>query len=123
MKIYLIFLILFTSSSFSCELTKEYRELRSSLRKEAYESYNECKDSTRSYFYYQAVAKCKAEGKGENVGGGCFHIVGYQQTYTEKDIEHCNIFKPTIEQMKKYLNFIVKRDNISKCMKHNKLLN
>ncbi|KZN58607.1 hypothetical protein N473_04040 [Pseudoalteromonas luteoviolacea CPMOR-1] len=115
MRILSGFLLILSFNSFACELTAEYRSLRSEVTKQIREPYNSCIKSTRAHFYYKAVAKCKEEGRGENIGGGCYHIVGYEQTHDEKELEHCKILKPTIEQSKEHLKLVAKKKGIKKC--------
>ncbi|WP_125719011.1 hypothetical protein [Pseudoalteromonas rubra] len=115
MKILYGLLLILSLNSFACELTAEYKSLRSEVTKQIREPYNSCIKSTRAYFYYKAVAKCKEEGRGENIGGGCYHIVGYELMHDKNELEHCKILKPTTEQSKEYLEYSVKKRGIKKC--------
>ena len=56
------------------------------------------------------------EGRAKNVAGGCYHVVGYEQTSTQEDYEHCDILKPSIDEIKEYLDEFVKQKNIKKCI-------
>ena len=115
MKIIAILLVLPSSYGVACELTEEYKQARTKIHREANEGYRSCVSSVGAYFHYKAVAKCTEEVRGKNVGGGCYHVAGYEQTSTTKDSEHCKVLKPTTEQVKEYFNSVVEEKNITKC--------
>ena len=115
MKIITILLAAFSSHSFACELTEEYKQARTNAYREANEGYRACVASVGAYFHYKAVAKCTKEGRGKNVAGGCYHVAGYEQTKTPENSEHCKVLKPTVEQVKEYFNSVVSEQNITKC--------
>lgn len=51
----------------------------------------------------------------QNVVGGCYHVASYEQTNTEEDSAHYKMLKPSIVQVKEYLNAIAMEKNITKC--------
>ena len=100
-----------------CALTKdESRELRKEARDAVIGPYRDCKDSINEAFYWKAVAECVSAGKGENIGGGCGHMVSYGQypteLYTDK---HCDIFKRETTDIKLYFELLVKEKTTEKC--------
>ena len=117
MRLLPIIFLFFTPLSFACNLTEKYKELRSTLYKEVHESYYSCRESTSSYFYYLAVAKCIEEGRGEGISGGCFHVAGYEGNFRESDLAHCEVLKPKLENFKVYLKEQAKEKDIDKCLK------
>lgn len=117
MRIILVILFFLSFNSYSCELSTEYKKLRAEVTKEIRSSYNSCLKSTKAYFFYKAVAKCKEEERGKNIGGGCYHIVGYEVTHDESELNHCKILKPTTAQSIEYLQQVAKDKKIEKCSK------
>ena len=65
MRKLLVPLMILSSSSFACELTPEYRELRVEIVKEIREPYNSCNKATHGHFFTKQWlnAKRKVEGK------------------------------------------------------------
>jgi len=112
-----LIIFMFFFNAHACELTPEYKDLRNEAWKEIHSPYESCKKSSRSYFFYKAVAKCMEKGGGQNVAGGCFHIVGYQKTHDPADLEHCEIMKPSDEQIIEYFQELVKDRGVQKCVK------
>ncbi len=110
-----IFLLL-AFNSFACELTPEYKSLRLEVSKQMQQDYNACVDSTKQYFYYKAVAKCLEEKPDEHVERRCDHPVSLDNTNTEKELEHCRIFKPTNKQLQESLQAIAKAKAVVKCL-------
>jgi len=51
-----------------------------------------------------AIKECESQGKGENIGGGCGSVAGYNQNYNDAADYDCELLKPTIEQYKQALN-------------------
>jgi len=125
-----VFIAIFLSSNLlaseSCELTKDYNK----ARVEAYRAirgsenpYSKCKDTMREAHYWKAVSKCKVEGRGKIVGGGCQHVEGYQNSHTEVDVSHCEVLKPKEwkEEVQAYFEFIIESRNIAKCRNNQSL--
>ncbi len=109
---YLLLLItLFSSFSLAveeCELTPDYLELRKSegvnIWKFTNQDYKNCVDGERHSAFYRAVYKCRKEGKGENVGGGCFHLAGMGgYEYKRPDVSYCKEFKWSKEARSAYI--------------------
>ncbi|MBU2969072.1 hypothetical protein KO527_06905 [Pseudoalteromonas sp. C2R02] len=117
MRIILVLLFFLSFNSFACELTTEYKKLRAEVTKEIRSSYNSCLKSTKAYFFYKAVAKCEEEERGKNIGGGCYHVVGYEVTHDESELNHCKILKPTTAQSIEYLEQVAKNKKVEKCSK------
>ena len=117
MRIFVIPLLILNFSALACELTPEYIKLRSEVTKEIRESYRSCLKATKAHFFYKAVARCIEEGRGKNIGGGCYHVVGYEVIHEERELEHCKILEPTIEQSIEYLQVVAKEKGITKCLK------
>ena len=115
MKIVLPILFLIASTSMACELTPAAREARKYVSEQLRYPYNECISSVNSYHYWQAVAKCEAEGKGANIGGGCQHIASRMAPDEEPDYSHCKIFKVSVEEFVDVLEQYMKEENITKC--------
>ena len=115
MRIILTLVLFITFNSLACELTADYRKARIKVRAELYEEYKSCKKAANSDVFYRAVAECKKEGRGKNIGGGCFHIVGYELITTKKLTEHCEIFKPTYNELDAYLEYYIREKSIQKC--------
>ncbi|WP_040523616.1 hypothetical protein [Aliiglaciecola lipolytica] len=114
----IIFSLLFLSfNNFACELTTDYKKLRAEVTNEIRASYNSCLKSTKAYFFYKAVAKCEEERRGKNIGGGCYHAVGYEITHDESELKHCKILKPTMDQSIEYLKQVAKEKKIERCSK------
>ncbi len=82
-------------------MTEEYKEARKNIyfeAKKVHDSYNECRDSIQSAYYWKAVAACAKEGLGKNIGGGCGHLVSYGNYPMEQpDKSHCDVFKVSRE--------------------------
>ena len=117
MRIMLVFLFFFSVNSYACELSADYKKLRAEVMEEIHSSYKSCLKSTNSYFFYKAVAKCIEEERGKNIGGGCYHIVGYEVTHDEYELNHCNVLKPTTAQSIEYLQQVAKDKKMEKCLK------
>ncbi|AWF80224.1 hypothetical protein BTJ40_05035 [Microbulbifer sp. A4B17] len=99
----------------ACELTKEYREARNQMVKDSQYAYEACTSSVNTFHYWQEVAQCEKEGHGKNVGGGCQHIVANRVSPVERNYDHCQGFKLSNEEVKKYVEEYVKSKNITKC--------
>ena len=117
MRFSLLSLFFFGFNVFACELSPEYIELRNDFAHKIREPYNSCKKATNSHLFYKAVVKCKEEGRGENIAGGCYHVVGYEVTHDKTELEHCEVLKPTTAQSIKHLEEYSKEKGISKCVK------
>ena len=115
MKVLIAAIFLFSFTSSACELTSEYKDLRRQVTDEVRASYRECIKTTKSYFFYKAVAECMDEGRGVDVAGGCYHIVGYEVTYQPEDIEHCSVLKPTAEQFAEYMEIASEEKGVQRC--------
>lgn len=115
MRVLLASLLIFSFSGFACELTPEYSKLRAEVSEEIRDPYNSCTKAARAHFFYKAVAKCREAGRGKNIGGGCFHIAGYEVNHDEGELDHCKILKPTTDQFIEYLNVVAKEKGIEKC--------
>jgi hypothetical protein len=115
MRIVLTLALFFSFGSLACELTGDYQKARIHVRAELYKEYKSCKKAANSDAFYKAVAVCKKEGRGKDIGGGCFHVVGYELVTTDKLTEHCEIFKPTNDDLDAYLAYHVKENTIEKC--------
>ncbi len=116
MRILVIPLLILNFSALACDFTPEYIKLRSEVTKEIRESYRSCIKATSAHFFYKAVSKCIEEGRGENIAGGCYHVVGYEVTHEEMELAHCEILKPTNEQSIEYLQAVAKERGIAKCL-------
>jgi len=99
----------------ACELTKEYREARSQVVKDSRYAYEACTSSVNAFHYWQEVAQCEKKGRGKNVGGGCQHIIANRVSPVERNYDHCQGFKITTEEVKKYFEEYVKFHNITRC--------
>lgn len=120
----LILLPIFLLSSFShaedCETTIAYnkaaREIYSQVRIEVRQSYKECSESMHSAFAWKAIAECKKKGLGKGVSGGCAHLLNHGGYSMEKiDISHCDIFKVSKEDEKRYRQELLKKIDVQKC--------
>lgn len=117
----IILLLLFSHTLYAteeCVRTKEYMIERHKAFKKIREPYNKCVDSMHEAYYWKAMAKCRSEGKGENIGGGCGHLVtsgGFGYSAQEIDTSHCNIFKPKKSDLTDYLNYQIKAGKLKKC--------
>ncbi|MDN3652525.1 hypothetical protein QWY77_07070 [Thalassotalea ponticola] len=115
MRTILILVLLATFSSAACELTVEYRKARIKVRADIHQEYRNCDKAAKSDAYYKAVSICKAEGRGKNIAGGCFHIVGYELVTTKELTAHCEIFKPKNGDLDRYLEYYMEENSIQKC--------
>jgi len=115
MRIIVLLIALLSNVSYACELTDAYKEARVQAYEDINKGYRSCKASARAYFYYKAVARCVAEGRGENVMGGCYHIADRERPSSEKYTAHCSVLKPSTEQIKEYFNSMVEEQKIPKC--------
>ncbi|MGB0495852.1 MAG: hypothetical protein ACPGJI_05820 [Kangiellaceae bacterium] len=123
MKIVILFLIFLSSNlltSVSCELTENYKKAQIEAYKAIKGSespYSKCRSSIREAHYWKLVAKCKVEGKSENIGGGCQHVVGYQIGRKKFDVSHCEVLKPKHwkNEVVAHLESIVESRKINKC--------
>ncbi|GAA5188893.1 hypothetical protein [Ferrimonas gelatinilytica] len=106
----------FSLSGHACKLNPEYKKLRAELTKEVREPYNSCIKSTRAYFFYKAVAKCEQEGRGKDISGGCYHVVGYEETHDESELNHCKVLKPTTEEFVALLKANAEHQTIKRCL-------
>jgi len=111
----LYLLLILSPLTNACELTKEYREARTQIVKDAKYAYRACTGSVDSFHYWQEVAVCKKEGGGENVGGGCQHVVANRVSKAKRSYEHCGIFEISYDEIQKYFEVYVKSKNITKC--------
>ncbi|MBU2709269.1 hypothetical protein KCM76_24955 [Zooshikella marina] len=117
MRKLLLPLLFLSFGSFACELTPEYKKLRTEVKKEITEPYNSCLKAARAHFFYKAVAKCKEEGRGEDIAGGCYHVVSYEVTHDKSELKHCEILNPKIAEIIEYLNEVAEEEGIQKCLK------
>ena len=105
----------FSSSLGACELSKEYKELRTQIARDARYPYQECIDSVGRMYYWKEVARCEADG-GSEVGGGCQHVAGRTvPKIPDSETKHCEILKVSWEEIEKYFNQYVEEKNITKC--------
>jgi hypothetical protein len=106
----------FVNSVNACELTDEYTKARNEVTKWARYEYQECNSSVSEFYYWQAVAKCKEEGRGENIGGGCQHVAAHTPLNAPPSAyTHCEALKVSIEEAKAKLSEYVVREKIKKC--------
>ncbi len=125
---YLVFLFIFFSAfslaNKKCDRTPEFYKFRSEegikIWKSIDKDYKECRNSERLAAFYRAVHKCRKEKKGENIGGGCFHLAGMGgYKYKRPDITYCNDFKSSgenkVDYFNKLLDFKAEQKNIPIC--------
>jgi len=117
-----IFLIMFlwgfSASSYACEPTKEYSQLRTEVYKAANDAYLKCTSAVSSAQYWFTFSQCFKAGDGKNVGGGCGHIAQYTGNKYKTlpiDREFCKILKPESKEMSAALSEEVKEKGIKKC--------
>jgi hypothetical protein len=106
----------FVNSVNACELTEEYKEVRNEVAKWARYEYQECNSSVSEFYYWKAVAKCKEEGNGENIGGGCQHVAAHTPSDAPRSAyTHCEVLKVSIDEAKMKLAEYVDHGKIKKC--------
>ena len=116
-----VLLVSFTThGNETCSVTEEYGEARLKAFSQAMEkvhySYNTCSDSMHAAYYWKAIAMCRQEGLGQNIGGGCAHLVGNGSYPSEKiDISHCEIFRASPEVEKQYFEELLNKITVQKC--------
>jgi len=123
MKISLLFFLLVAVSANAaenCELTDEYKRVRKEVRDIVYgdnNDYGKCRNAAFNTEYWLALSKCVENGDGENIGGGCAHLVGRGKYLQPADTSHCEVFKlePTRELAQSLLRQIVQERSVEKC--------
>jgi len=113
----------FSSPCFSkdeCELTDEYKALRSEVSKIVFgnnNSYGQCVNTASKNEYFKALSICVKKGEGKNIAGGCPHIVGRGKYVNEADISHCKVFyfEPTKEMAIELLDQRSELNKVAKC--------
>lgn len=115
----MLLIICSQTSAGDCLLTKEYADARKDAykkSKEVHSSYNECRDSIQTAYYWIAIAACTKEGLGRDIGGGCGHLISYGSYPMETpDKSHCEIFKVPIEIEVQYRKDLMSKINVKKC--------
>ncbi|MFC1751284.1 hypothetical protein ACFL2V_21090 [Pseudomonadota bacterium] len=120
-KLSLLIMVLISPYSSACELTEEYKKARLEVTKWARYEHQQCSKSVGTYYYWQEVAKCKEEGRGKNIGGGCQHVAGHTISKEPKGArEHCEILRVSSEERKEALEKYMKEENISMCVSESK---
>ncbi len=116
-KITLIFISIFWCGlTQACGLTPEYVEARGNIHLKANKNYSSCVDAAKNHAYWKLFARCRGDGAGKEVAGGCEHVVGYRVGSIAKvESAHCEILKPSKESLQKLLDEIVFEKNINKC--------
>ena len=106
-----------STGSSACTLTDEYKSAREEISKWSRYEYQECITSVNDFYYWQEVSKCKIEGRGKNIGGGCQHVAGYTQSKVpESAYEHCQPLKVIADEYEEALESYVKAEKIDKCL-------
>jgi hypothetical protein len=122
-----IIIVFFTSlisvNAFSCELTEEYEVLAEEARHWATRDYKKCAESISEANHWYQLAQCKKSGDGEDIGGGCYHIMGkslvsLDDKYgTVADIKHCNAFVKSEADIQKDIVGYAKYKKVVQCKK------
>ena len=112
--IFSIFLL--SLNACACNLTDEYKSLRFEVYQDARQEYENCSNSVSNFYYWKAVAECEASGSGGSVKGGCAHTAGYKMGVDlEEKHKHCEVLKPSIDEVKALFSEVVKEKDIKKC--------
>jgi len=122
-RYFFILMIFISSSCFSqdsCELTGEYKALRTEAIQIVYgdeNSYKKCLNAAHQDEYWRALSACEEEGKGVGVGGGCAHLVGRKTVKNPAEISHCKVFyfKPSKELVMQLLTEEADYKKVKKC--------
>jgi len=109
------------SASEKCELTDQYKKVRTQATLTVYgddNDYSRCKNATRNFEYWAAFSKC-VKNEGKNTGSRCAHAVNSKKYRREFDVTHCEVFKfePSKELAQKLIDESVKIQGIEKCKK------
>jgi len=96
-------------------LTDEYKLARTDAYRDIRVSYKQCRKATSSAIFWRASAKCvkKYIGADGAVSSHCSHVGNGD----ENDLEHCDIFKPSKKQILDYLDELMEKRKIKKCVK------
>lgn len=118
MKYAIAILLLTSSVTYACEFTHEYKQAMYETIKWARYEHEECISSVNQYLYWQRVAKCKKEGRGEKIGGGCQHVESYRNSGELHNTlsRHCELLKVSDEEREEALAKHVKQMKIIKCV-------
>ena len=94
-------------------LTDEYKLARTDAYRDIRVSYKQCRKATSSAIFWKAHAKCvkKYVNADGSVSSRCSHVGNGD----EKDLEHCDIFKPSKQQALDYFHELMKKRKIKKC--------
>jgi hypothetical protein len=99
-----------------CTTTKEFRDAKLEAFRAVREPYERCVSSMSEAYYWRAVTKCVADGKGENVGGGCSHLVGNGSYPVEPyDVSHCEVLRSDKADFEDYLEYLIRMRGIKRC--------
>jgi hypothetical protein len=106
---------LFGSAWADCELTEEYKKLRSTTYRELHEPLKACRQSVHDWYYWKNFSKCVRDRSGEHVGGGCAHVAGLLSAVNSEDLVHCEVLKPTESEFVKVVDEAAKLNGIAAC--------
>ncbi len=115
---FIISALFFNTHSFACELTEEYKEIKSLVLSEALEPYTDCTSSISKANYWYKYVQCQVAGDGENIVGRCADIVmsddiKYKQL--ELDSSFCQHLKISKNDLIEYFECTLKEENVRKC--------
>ncbi len=106
----------------NCVLTEEYIDARAEVRNIVFgddSDYAQCTRAASTQAFWLAVSACTDSGGGENIGGGCAHVVGHGENvyWVEPEDSHCEVFKfeRTTERAKEMLQQVIEARGIQVC--------
>jgi len=101
-------------SSFSCEMTDEYLELRSLISDSQFKPYKNCVNASNESSYWTGVSNCILDARGQSVSE-CEQLVSHRSDNYSEQAKHCEVLKPTLDDFKNALLESAYTKNISKC--------
>lgn len=114
---YLVLLIFasISTKSLSCEMPKEYLELREQVADTMVKPYKDCLSMTKGAAHWKAVSNCIMDAQGEHASE-CDRKVSHGLYPNETiNTEHCELLQYTFEQFETALQESTQIKQILKC--------
>lgn len=116
--VFIILALFFYTHSLACELTEEYKEIKSLVLSEALEPYTDCTSSISKANYWYKYVQCQVAGDGKNIVGRCADIVmndDIKYKGLELDSSFCQHLKISKNDLIEYFECTLKEENVRKC--------
>ena len=115
----IIFFVIFASSHvYACELTDEYKEVRTQYVQEARKAYAMCTCAVSESEYWYKHVQCLEAGDGKMHVGGCGHMASIPNDRYKSlgiDPSFCEKLKPSTEAMKLAFDEFINEAGIARC--------